>query len=408
MATKVTMPKLGLTMVEGQIVEWMKKEGDRVEKGEILYVLETEKAAFEVEAPEAGILAKIIAKVGDTVPVGGLVAYITQPGEKLEDVLIEGAKVEIKKDIGENLRKEEMTDFFGSDMERQKTAGKIKISPLAKNIARQHGIDLFSIKGTGLDGKIMKEDVLKAIEEKKQPVVAAPFEASEKYTIAPLTTMRKTIARRMSHSFQTAPHFWVVEEVDATELKKVREILTPGIEKQVNIKLNYVDLLIKFISKALAEFPYMNASWTDEGVRLWKEINIGVAVDVPKGLIVPVIPRAGEKSLTEIVAARSDLVNRGREGKLKLEEMAGSTFTINNMGGLGLLYGNSVINPPESCILTTGAIRDRPAVAGGEIVIRPIMTLSLGCDHRVFDGGYSVKFMLRLKELIEQPVLSLD
>lgn len=408
MATKVTMPKLGLTMVEGQIVEWMKKEGDRVEKGEILYVLETEKAAFEVEAPEAGILAKIIAKVGDIIPVGGLVAYITQPGEKLEDVLIEGAKVEIKRDISESLPKEEITDFVGSDMEKLETTRKMKISPLARNIASQHGIDLSTLEGTGPDGKIMKEDVLKAIEEKKQSVIAAPFEASEKYVIAPLTTMRKTIARRMSHSFQTTPHFWVVEEVEATELKKVRGILLPGIEKQVNIELTYVDLLIKFISKALVEFPHINASWTDEGIRLWKEINIGIAIDVPNGLIVPVIPRAGEKSLTEIAIARSDLVNRGREGKLKLEEMTGSTFTINNVGGFGLLCGISIINPPESCILTMGAIVDRAVVVEGEIMIRPVMTLSLGCDHRVFDGAYSAKFMSRLKGLIQQPILGLN
>lgn len=404
MAKKVTMPKFGLTMVEGVITEWKKKEGDRVEKGEIIYVIETEKATFEIESPESGILAKIIAKVGETIPIGGLVAYIVEPGEKLSELPMEETIPETKRGVAENLPREEIATLPTPDMEKIEIAKKIKASPLARDIAKKHNIDLSMVKGTGPGGRITKEDVLKATEEKKPPVVPAP---SEKEVIVPLTTMRKTIARRMSQSFQTAPHFWSIVEVDATEMKKARNLLLPSIENKTGIKLTYTDLLIKLVSRALIEFPYMNAAWTDGGIKLFKEINIGIAVDVPNGLIVPVLRQTTEKSLTEIVITRSDLVNRGRESKLTLDEMTGSTFTLSNVGSLNIVCGLSIINPPESCILTVGAMVDRPVVVGGEIVIRPIMTLSVGCDHRVLDGAYAAEFMSRLKGFIEQPLLIL-
>ena len=403
MSTKVTMPKLGLTMVEGKITEWKKKEGDSVEKGKILFIIETEKVSYEIESPESGVLAKVVAKEGDTIPVGGVVAYIAQPGEKLDEALNAGTP-KAKGLIGKDLSEEEIpapAQIPEVDLSKGK---RIKASPLAKKIAGENKVDLSIVAGTGPNDRIVKKDVLKAIDEKRSVRVSGFI----KEEIIPLTSMRETIARRMSQSFQTAPHFWIQNEVDATGMIKARDILLPVIEKETGIKVSYTDILLKLVSKAMQESPYVNATWTEQGIKLFKEINIGVAVDIPNGLIVPIIKRVEDKTLAEIVAERVDLVNRAKENKLVLEEMTGGTFTFNNVGGLGITAVNSIINPPESCILGIGAIADKPVVLHGEIVVRPMFFLNLACDHRILDGGNAARFLKRVKALIEKPILMLS
>ncbi len=402
MAIKVTMPKLGLTMTEGTIKEWKKKEGDQITKGEILYVLETEKITYEVEAPESGVLGKIVAQVDAVVPVGGIVAYILQPGEKLADIAgLTGA--------AENKAEEIKAQAEASKPAAQKVVSpqEVRISPLARKIAEENNIDVSAIKGTGPEGRIVKEDVLRAVEERKAaPARPAAKEATEAKVI-PLSPMRKTIARRMSESFQTAPHFWVTDEADATDLKKLHRQLAPLIEKESGVRLTLTDLLVKLVAKALKEQPHVNASWTEEGVKILGEINVGIATDVPGGLIVPVIRDAGNKSLAQIATVRADLVVRGREGKATFDDMTGGTFTLNNVGALGIRCINAIINPPQAAILTVGKIADRAVVVNGEIAIRPMMDMSLGGDHRVLDGGNGGRFLARVRELIENPAVML-
>jgi len=400
MAIEVRMPKLGLTMVDGKIVEWKKKPGESVEAGEVICVIETEKTTYEIEAPGAGTLAKIVVDEGSTVPVGELMGIILGPGEELAEVPAAAPEATAKAEKPAAPAKEEIPP---ARVEAAEVGREVKSSPLARKIAAEHGINLATVKGTGPGGRIAKEDVLRAIEAgkaKAPPTGVAPAEEG----VIPLTTMRKTIARRMSQSFHTAPHFWVTAEADVTELTKLYKQLGPRVAKDTGVKLTYTDLLIKIVALALKEHPNVNACWTEDGIKVLSEINIGIATDIPTGLIVPVIRRAGEKSLAEISADRAALVAKGREGKMTLDEMTGGTFTLNNVGALGISCIHAIINPPESAILTVGSTTERPVVVGGQIVARPVMELSLGVDHRVLDGGSGGRFLMKVKELIEQPL----
>lgn len=414
MATKVTMPKLGLTMVEGKITEWKKKEGDRIEKGEILFVIETEKVQFEVEATASGTLAHIIAHEGDVLPVGAELAYILATGEQESDLphVAGGAKaaiaappVEAKVPSPEPIAVA-ATPAVSPD-------GKVKISPVARKIAEEHGIDVNMIKGTGPEGRIVREDVLRVVEEKQkpQPATKAPdvmtLEVTAEDKLLPLTGMRSTIARRMSQSMQTAPHFWVVAEADGTRLTELRTHLLEKIEKETGVRLTYTDLLVKIAAKALQIHPDVNSTWTEKGVLLLGEINIGIATDVPDGLLVPVIHNAAKKTIAQIAVERASLVQKAREGKLGLDDMTSGTFTLNNVGALGIKCIDAIINSPESAILTIGSAIKRPVVVNDEIVIRPIMELSLGSDHRSLDGAKAGRFLKTIKDLIEEPLIAL-
>jgi pyruvate dehydrogenase E2 component (dihydrolipoamide acetyltransferase) len=397
MPTEVLMPKLGLTMEDGQIVEWKKNEGERVAKGDILYVLETEKVTFEVEATESGVLGKILAQVGDVVPIGCVVAYMLAEGEKLSDL----------PDLATTIETEAKEVREPSAMGRPSTAKarishEVRISPLARKMAEQHGLDASALVGTGPEGRIVKEDVLRAIEGQKT-VGGIPVAEGETIPgeLVPLSSMRRTIARRMVESVQTAPHFWIADEADATEIKALLEQLQPEVQEESGVRLTPTDLIVMVVARALGEHPDVNAFWTEEGIRILNEINVGIATSVPGGLVVPVIRQADSKSLAQIAATRADLVARGREGKLVPDEMSGGTITLNNVGALGLKCVDAIINPPQSAILTVGKITDRAVVVEGEITIRPMMEMSLGVDHRVLDGFSGGRFLARVRDLIE-------
>jgi pyruvate dehydrogenase E2 component (dihydrolipoamide acetyltransferase) len=397
MATEVTMPKLGLTMTEGTIREWKKKEGEWVKSGETLYVLETEKVTFEVEAPASGILGKIVAKIGDVVPVGGIVAYILRPDEKLGDVV----KVAVQKEeVRVAVEKKEPT------VEITEVSGRIKISPLARKVAQEQNIDITSVKGTGPGGRIIQEDVLRAIEESKVAMAKTVQEDMEvgEEQVLPLSSMRKVIARRMTESFQS-PHFYLTVEVEAQGLMKTNKQLVPLIENKVGIRSTITDLLIKMVAKALEDNPSMNCSYSDGSVRLFKQIDIGLVTSVEGGLLVPVIRQANKKSLTEISQIRAEIVQKAREGKLSMAEMRGSTFTISNLGMYGIDQFSAILQPPEAAILAVGSIVDRAVVRDGQIVIRPMMTMTLSIDHRVLDGTIGAQFLQSLKNYVENPAL---
>lgn len=413
MATEVTMPKLGLTMVEGKIVEWRKKEGEAVEKGEVLFVIETEKVTYEVEAPASGTVGSIVVPEGGTVPVGAVVAYILQPGETLAEIpaKAKAAKAPVAAVVPEAVlamsQPREEAAITGVSTERA------KISPVARKLAEEHGIDISRVIGTGPEGRVVKEDILKAIEEaKSKPPVAKPAVGEAlpaRARLLPLSSMRRTIARRMSQSFQTAPHFWIQVKVDATKLKEAREQLLPSIEKETGQRLTYTDLIIKIVARVLEDYPIVNSRWTDNGIELLEDINIGVATSVPDGLIVPVLRQANKKPLAEITRVRADIVSRGREGKLGIDEITGGTFTVTNLGMAsgGLIGGTPVLNPPEAAILLLVPIAEEPVVVDGQVVPRLCLNLTLGIDHRVLDGFIATQFLSRVKELIEQPLLLL-
>ena len=395
MAIEVILPKIDEAMKEGTILEWKRREGEQVEKGDILYVLETEKVTWEVEAPESGILSRPIFNAGDVVPVGTVVALILQPGEEPPET-----QTRPKADTSESpvpptgREAQEVPELV-------KAATATRASPVAKRIAKEHGIDLSLIKGTGPEGRITKEDIMQAVEQAPQSGAATAVHRE----IVPFSSMRRTIARRMSESFRTAPHFYLSMEVDVKELSYVREKLIPQIEKTQGLRLTYTDLLVKVTAQALEEHPEINVTISEDGIKRLNDVNLGLAIAVEQGLIVPVIRQANTRSLVEIVAIRADLTRRASQGKIGLDEMRDSSITLTNLGMFDVDQFDAIINPPESCILAVGRITDKPVADQGQVVIRPRMNLTLSIDHRVLDGVSGSRFLHRIKELIEQPML---
>ncbi len=392
MAIQVLMPKIGLTMTEGKIVEWKKREGEWVNKGEILFVFETEKVAFEVEAPQSGFLAKILAQVDETVPIGGVVGLLVEKeGEKVE---VTAKKIEvIPEGIGKQL----------SEV-REESARKIRATPMAKKIAKERGIDLGNVAGSGIGGRIRREDVEGTLDQKSsEPVL--PRAGEEK--LVKLSGMRRIIAQKMLASKVEAAQTYMTISVDTTRILEAREKLAPAVEKITGVHLTITDLLMKITASAILLHPVMNTRWTPEGIIWFDAIHMGMAMALEEGLIVPVIWDLGKKSLSEIAKARAGIVERGRIGKLTPDEMKGSTFTLSSLGMYGVEEFTAIINQPESAILAVGAILDRPVVINKEMVIRPIMKLTLSYDHRVIDGAKAAQFMKTLRGLMEDPILIL-
>lgn len=395
MAVAVIFPKLDEAMRSGKIVRWLKNEGDRVEKGETILEIESEKTAFEIEAEASGILSKVMAKAGDEVSVGATIAFILQPGEEAPEV----AEPVIIPAKGKKPAEEAKVAKVAREV------GPIKASPLARNIAKEHNIDLSMVTGTGPGGRITKEDVLRFLEEGKAataPAARKELELAEEEAV-PLSSMREVIAQRMMESFQT-PHFYLSMDVDVQELGKTRNQLIPIVESKTRVRLTLTDLIIKIAAKALKDNPWLNCSYVDGMVKLFKRIDIGLVTAVEGGLVVPVIRQANKKSLAEIAQARAELVQKARERSLTKEEMSGSTFTISNMGMFEIDQFSAILQPPEAAILAVGRITDKPVVRNGEILIRPMMTLTLSIDHRVLDGALGAQFLQSMKHYLENPL----
>lgn len=403
MAKEVIMPKLGLTMEEGVINKWLVKEGDRVEKGDPLFEVATDKVNMEVESPASGVVLKILYPEGATVPITEVVAYI---GEAGEEIPTPAKKAETPQVAAEPVQEKVVEEEVAKEE-------RVKASPLARKLAREYGIDLATLKGTGPGGRIVKEDVeraRKALEEerKKAPVtekVVERVEAEKEIPgeIVPLSRMRRIIAERMQESVRTKPHFFIFQEVLAEELVRMRERLLPLVEKQTGLRVSYTDILVKMVAKALERYPLLNASFTDTGIVFHEDINIGVAVALEEGLIVPVVKEVQKKSIAQITVALHDLVERAKAGKLTPEDISGGTFTISNLGMFGVDAFTAIINPPESAILACGAIKKRPVFDGKDIIPLSVMELVLSCDHRIIDGAVAAQFMQFLKTLLEEP-----
>jgi pyruvate dehydrogenase E2 component (dihydrolipoamide acetyltransferase) len=400
MITKVIMPKIDQTMEKGKIVKWLKKEGEKVTKGEPLLEIETDKTTIEIEARDSGIL-KIVAHEGEETQIATTIAYIAKEGEAFPE-----EKTAVPKPSTAAISKESALKAPKVEEAEKEAATKIKASPLAKKIAEEKGVNLTQVTGTGPEGRITREDVL-AFLASRPAVVAVEKEAEEvpvsDFQIVHMSSIRKAIARKMTDSKTHVPHFYVSTEVDMTEAVKMRENLIPTFESKTKVRLSITHLLIKAVAMALEEYPQLNSTFEVENVKLWNDINIGIAVSLEDGLIVPVFRRASKKSLLEIALETDLLVARAKEKKLREKEFSGGTFTISNMGILDVGLFIAIINVPETAILGVGKIADKPVVINGQIAVRKMMTATLSADHRVVDGVYAAKFLQKVKKLLEAP-----
>jgi pyruvate dehydrogenase E2 component (dihydrolipoamide acetyltransferase) len=362
-------------MKEGTVVEWFKKEGDTVKKGEPLVEVLSEKATYDVEAPASGVLRKILAEEGADVPVAGTLGIITAPDEEFSE--IEAAAppmVEAEEAVAVPERKVV-----------EKVDERIIASPAAKRLSKEHAIDLTQIRGSGPDGRIVEEDVRNLIEK-----VKAVRQVRE---VIPLTGIRKTAAERVSISAQTAPQSTITMEVDMSKATEIRR----------KVGVSYTDMLVKAVAKALTEFPIINSTLENEQIKILANINIGVAVATETGLIVPVIRDVNGKTLTEISSTLKELIEKAKQSKLAKEDLTGGTFTITNLGMYGVDVFTPIINPPETAILGVGRIAEKPMAVERQILVRPVMQLSLTFDHRVVDGAPAALFLQKVKQNLESP-----
>lgn len=413
MATQVVMPQLAMAMSQGKIVEWKIKEGERVEKGQVIMIIETEKVTYDIEASVSGYF-HIVTKLNETIPVNHVVAWISESEEEL---------LALQKESPSPVAREEKprAAVKAPPPPQGPSEGKVKISPLAKKIAEDHGINWSLLSGTGPGGRIVREDIEKAIEAaQKGPAPAPPEEwggevinGKRVRQAIPLRGMREAIAEHMIRSLQTAAQLTTTCDIDMSELIRIRESFLAK-EKEIGVRISFTDLIVYILARVLKEQPRMNSSLLDDRVILWEDINIGVAVaielgEMETGLIVPVTRNTDQKSLVALSKEIKALTQRAREMKLLPDDLGGGTFTVTNFGVFGVGYSitTPIINQPEAAILGTGAIDDRPVVREGQIVIRPIMPLSLTFDHRLLDGAPIGRFLGRLKELLENPHLML-
>jgi pyruvate dehydrogenase E2 component (dihydrolipoamide acetyltransferase) len=393
MATTVVMPKLGLTMTEGQIEKWLKQEGDHVEKGEPLVEIITEKINFQYESPASGILRRILHHEGEVIPVADPIAIIAEEGEALPE--FEAAKPEIPTGVPMPA---------AVQRETKEPSKRIFASPIARKMAQEKRVDLSSLKGSGPGGRIIKIDVMRAAEKPVEKAAEVPFplpKPTEK--LIPLKGIRRVIAKRMTESFQNIPHFYLSVEIDMTSCLALHEQLREEVERRTRLRLTLTDILVKVTASALRDHPIVNSRIEGDQIHLIGEINIGVAIALEDGLIVPVIHRADQKSLTEIASTLRDLTQKAKEGKLSLQEVGGGTFTLSNMGMLGIDKFNAIINPPECSILGVGRTVEKPVFYGGEIKVRPMAWFSLSSDHRIVDGATAALFLNHMKKLVENP-----
>jgi len=380
MIKEIIMPKLGQTVEESTVGKWLKKEGDKIEKGDVLLEITTDKATLEVESFANGVLRKIVHKEGDVVPVLAVIGYIAG---SMDEEIPEKPQEQLQEE-----KKEEKTSVDEPVQEVQDKSnieeGRIKISPLAKRLAKEKGVDITKVNGTGPGGRIVKEDIL-------------AFGVAEKIAAKtiPVKGMRKVIAERLQKSFQTIPHFYLSTEIDMTECVKARTEKSP--------KPAFDDIIIKASALAISENPEINSSFKGDSIEIVGDINIGLAVAVEDGLVVPVIRNADKLPISDISRSRDELVKKAREGKLLPSDYEGGTFTISNLGMFEIDNFSAIVNPPQSAILAIGRIKQKPVVIDGNIGIRSMMQVTASFDHRCIDGALGAKFLQKVKGYLENP-----
>ena len=409
MAIKIQMPKLADTMTEGTLVKWRKKVGDKIEAGDILADVETDKATMEMEAFDDGVLSKLLVEEGAKVPIGESIAILTEDGDEAGAGEAEEAAPKKKEAAVAKAEPAEAPAIEAKPAPQEQAAAapaksgeRVKASPLARKIAAASGIDLSKLQGSGPGGRIVVQDVEKAPKTSGAPAkTPAPVAASDKSV--PLSGMRKTIAQRLLESKTTIPHFYLHVEIDAAPLVRVRSEVNAAGEKD-GVKLTFNDFVVKSVAIALARLPKVNASFNGDSITEYGSVNLAVAVAIDDGLVTPVIRDANTKSILELSAAVKDLATRARSRKLKPDEYQGGTFTISNLGAYGIDSFDAIINPPQSAILSVANIVKKPVVGpNDQIVVGQRMDLGLSADHRVVDGAIGAQFLAELKKLLENP-----
>ena len=419
-ANVITMPKMSDTMEEGTIASWLKKEGDQVTSGDILAEVETDKATMELEAYEDGTLLYIGVKEGEAVPVDGVIAIIGEKGADYQALLQShaAAAVPAKQEAPANIPAATQPEVSTTAVpvetksKQQVTTssdGRIKASPLAKKMAKEKGVDLSLVQGTGEQGRIVKRDIedykpsaspVQADAGSAVPVSLPTVVGEESFEEVPLSQMRKTIAKRLSESKFTAPHFYLTMEINMDKIVEARK----GLNEYSPIKISFNDIIIKATAAALRQHPLVNVSYLGDRMRYNKHIHIGVAVAVDEGLLVPVIRFADSKSLSHIAAEVKDLAKKAVDKKLQPSDWEGNTFTISNLGMFGIEEFTAIINPPDACILAVGGIKQTAVVKDGQLVPGNLMKVTMSCDHRAVDGALGAAFLKTLKGLLEDPL----
>ncbi len=428
--SEIQMPRLSDTMEEGVISTWVKNVGDKVTSGDVLVEIETDKAVMEYEAYEDGYLVKQTVSEGETVPIGAVIGVIADSPDAVPEDSGDGAASEPEPAEEEQAEKaEEIKEAAeGSEAERSSAAPepaeegpRPRTSPLARRLAREYGLDITKIKGSGPKGRIVRADIEAARErgtEETEHAVEAKEEAkpsAERAVSAPafddgrdseelqVSSVRKVIARRLTESKQTVPHFYLRRTVDAEALKAFRSQINGQLES-TGVKVSFNDLIVKASATALKLHPAVNTSWVDGKLLQHRRINVGVAVAVESGLVVPVLHDTDKATLSEISTRTRELAGKARDGKLKPQEMSGGTFSVSNLGMFGVDSFSAVINPPEAAILAVGAMRQEPVVVDGEVAVRNRISLELSVDHRAVDGAVGAAFLKDLAEILEEPM----
>ncbi len=434
MPINILMPALSPTMTEGNLARWLKKEGDAVKPGDVIAEIETDKATMEVEAVEEGKIGKILVPDGaQGVKVNDVIAVLLEEGESPGDIKAgtapapKAAAAPAPAPKGDGAAKAEApkpaaAPAAPAPAPAAASGARIFASPLAKRLAQQHGLDLSRVVGSGPQGRVVKSDIEKAAASGTAKAAPAGAKAPQapsvpgfqafgepEFELHPHSMMRKTIARRLQESKQFVPHFYLTVDCEIDRLLKVREEVNAGAPKEGKgaFKLSVNDFIIKACAVALKQVPAANASWSDEGVKLYKTADISVAVAIPNGLITPIIRRAEEKRLSDISAEMKGLAGRAKDGKLKPEEYTGGSFSLSNLGMFGIKDFAAIVNPPQGCIMAVGAGEQRPVVKNGALAVATVMSCTLSVDHRVVDGAIGAEYLAAFKKLIENPLAML-
>ena len=428
----VEMPKMGDTMEEGKILRWIKQEGDPVHKGESLAEVETDKVNIEIESFASGVLRKILVPEGASAPIGAGIALIGAPDEPLPASLSGNGSVKVAatkgmekgaaaSDGSGKILSEAKGDYRAEQESVQSpidagSKGRIFISPIARRIAEEHHLDYSQVEGTGPNGRIIKLDIEAALAQKlvtvapsipvQLPILEAEpasIEAGE-VTEIPLTTMRRTIAKRLSQSMQSAPHYYVTSIIDTGKLADLRRQINVYAQNEPDpIKVSFNDLIVKAVAIALVRMPQVNVSFAEDRLIMKKQVHIGIAVAIEQGLIVPVLLNADQRRILSIARESQRLAELARTGKLRPEDFSGGTFTVSNLGMFDVDSFTAVINPPESAILAVGSIAPTPVVVDGQVVVRDRVKVTLSSDHRAIDGVTAARFLQEVKRLLEEP-----
>ena len=449
MSSEIVMPRMGLTMETGRIVSWLKQEGQKVEAGELLLEIETDKSTVEIESLEGGILGKIVAGPGEELPVGAVIGYLVKEGETLAQDLKKAAPaiaftapkvsdpstetrtngtLKVKASPAARYLAQQLgvglSQINGSGPDGRVVAWNVteavksaadanqpdsaqvpgRISPVAHRVAADLGVDLSQVKGSGPGGVVTRKDVEVAAQKKGQTSATA---ADSSFNIEPFTRIQRVMAERMTVSFNTAPHFYLHVEVDARQLVAMREQLLPRLEKRDGVHLTFTDLLIYFCARTLPKHPLIMAQWAPEGLKKYNRAHVGIAMETENGLVVPVVRDADKLGLVDIARQRMDLAERARQGKLLPNEFEEGVFTITNLGMYHIDSFDAILNPPQAAILAVGQIKERALVENGQLIPAALMNLSLSVDHRVLDGARAARFLNELVETIETPSLSM-